>query len=160
MGQEYIFLVKVSKIFIVFGEIKNNLILSKVIQFWETKELKLMILHQEFLDHNDQKSLVKDNNPFIEEHQVESLKQALNYLENADGLIMCDANLTGENIIKAALTQGIPSIAVQSPFVEELLPQEFHFNEENTEKVLDFFIRNIAKFELSSIKEHLLTHYD
>ena len=64
------------------------------------------------------------------------------------------------NIIKAALTQGIPSIAVQSPFVEELLPQEFHLNEENTEKLLDFFIRNITKFELSSIKEHLLTHYD
>ena len=84
----------------------------------------------------------------------------MTYLDNADGLIMCDANLTGENIIKAALTQGIPSIAVQSPFVEELLPQEFHLNEENTEKVLDFFIRNIAKFELSSIKEHLLTHYD
>ena len=73
---------------------------------------------------------------------------------------MCDANLTGENIIKAALTQGIPSIAVQSPFVEELLSQDFHLNEENTEKVLDFFIRNISKFELSSIKEHLLTHYD
>ena len=104
--------------------------------------------------------MIKDNNPFIEEHQVESLNQALNYLDNADGLIMCDSNLTGENIIKAALTQGIPCMAVQSPFVEELLPQEFHLNEENTEKVLDFFIRNIAKFELSSIKEHLLTHYD
>ena len=149
-----------SKIFIVFGEIKNNLILSKVIQFWDTKELKLMISPQEFLDHNYEKSLIKDNNPFIEEHQVESLNQALNYLEKADGLIMCDANLTGENIIKAALTQGIPSIAVQSPFVEELLPQEFHLNEENTEKVLDFFTRNIAKFELSSIKEHLHSHYD
>ena len=149
-----------SKIFIVFGEIKNNLILSKIIQFWETKEHRLIILHQEFLDHNYQKSSIKDNNPFIEEHQVESLNQALNYLKNADGLIMCDANLTGENIIKAALTQGIPSMAVQSPFAEELLPQELHLKEENTEKMLDFFIRNIAKFELSSIKEHLLTHYD
>ena len=149
-----------SKIFIVFGEIKNNLILSKVIQFWETKEHRLIILHQEFLDHNYQKSLIKDNNPFIEEHQIESLNQALNYLENADGLIMCDANLTGEYIIKAALAQGIPCMAVQSPLVEELLPQEFHLNEENTEKVLDFFIRNIAKFELSSIKEHLVTHCD
>jgi len=84
----------------------------------------------------------------------------LNYLENADGLIMCDANLIGENIMKVTLTQDIPCMAVQSPFVEELLPQEFHLNEENAEKVLDFFIRNIAKFELSSIKEHLLTHYD
>lgn len=149
-----------SKIFIVFGEIKNNLILSKVIQFWETKEHKLIILHQEFLDHNYQKSLIKDHNPFIEEHRVESLNQALNYLENADGLIMCDASLTGENIIKAALTQGIPCMAVQSPLAEELLPQEFHLKEENTEKVLDFFVRNIAKFELSSIKEHLLNHYD
>ena len=93
-----------SKIFIVFGEIKNNLILSKVIQFLETKEHRLIILHQELLDHNYQKSLIKDNNPFIEEHQVESLNQALTYLDNADGLIMCDANLTGENIIKAALT--------------------------------------------------------
>ena len=149
-----------SKTFIVFGEIKNNLILSKVIQFWETKEHRLIILHQEYLDNNHQKSLIKDNNPFIEEHQVESLNQALNYLENADGLIMCNANPTGENIMKAAVTQGIPCIAVQSPLVEELLPKEFHLNEENTEKVLDFFIRNIAKFELSSIKEHLLTHYD
>ena len=149
-----------SKIFIVFVEIKDNLILSKVIQFWETKEHRLIILHQEFLDNNHQKSLIIDNNPFIKEHQVESLNQALNYLENADGLIMCNANLTGENIMKAALTQGIPCIAVQSPLVEELLPQEFHLNEENTEKVLDFFIRNIAKFELSSIKEHLHSHYD
>jgi len=150
----------VSKIFIVFGEIKDNLILSKVIQFWETKEHRLIILHQEFLDNNHQKSLIIDNNPFIKEHQVESLNQALNYLENADGLIMCNANPTGENIMKAALTQGIPCIAVQSPLVEELLPQEFHLNEENTEKVLDFFIRNIVKFELSSIKEHLHSHYD
>ena len=149
-----------SKIFIVFGEIKNNLILSKIIQFWETKEHRLIILHQEYLDNNHQKSLIKDNNPFIKERQVESLNQALNYLENADGLIMCNANPTGENIMKAALTQGIPCIAVQSPLVEELLSQEFHLNEENTEKVLDFFIRNIAKFELSSIKEHLLIHYD
>ena len=149
-----------SKIFIVFGEIKDNLILSKVIQFWETKEHRLIILHQEYLDNNHQKSLIKDNNPFIKEHQVESLNQALNYLENADGLIMCNANPTGENIMKAALTQGIPCIAVQSPLVEELLPQEFHLNEENTEKVLDFFIRNIAKFELSSIKEHLHSHYN
>ena len=149
-----------SKIFIVFGEIKNNLILSKVIQFWETKEHRLIILHQEYLDNNHQKSLIKDNNPFIEEHQVENLNQALNYLEDVDGLILCDASLTGENIIKAALTQGIPSVAVQSPFVEELLPQEFHLNEEHAEKVLDFFIRNIAKFELSSIKEHLHSHYD
>ena len=149
-----------SKIFIVFGEIKDNLILSKVIQFWETKEDRLIILHQEFLDNNHQKSLIIDNNPFIKEHQVESLNQALNYLENADGLIMCNANPTGENIMKAALTQGIPCIAVQSPLVEELLPQEFHLNEENTEKVLDFFIRNIAKFELSSIKEHLHSLYD
>ena len=149
-----------SKIFIVFGEIKNNLILSKVIQFWETKEHRLIILHQEFLDNNHQKSLIKDNNPFIKEHQVESLNQALNYLENADGLIMCDTNLIGENIMKAALTQGIPCMAVQSPLVEELLPQEFHLNKENTEKVLDFFIRNINKFELSSIKEHLHSHYD
>ena len=149
-----------SKIFIVFGEIKDNLILSKVIQSWETKEHRLIILHQEYLDNNHQKSLIKDNNPFIKEHQVESLNQALNYLENADGLIMCNANPTGENIMKAALTQGIPCIAVQSPLVEELLPQEFHLNEENTEKVLDFFIRNIAKFELSSIKEHLHSHYD
>ena len=149
-----------SKTFIVFGEIKNNLILSKIIQFWETKEHRLIILHQELLDHNYQKSLIKDNNPFIEEHQVENLNQALNYLEDVDGLILCDASLTGEDIIKAALTQGIPSMAVQSPFAEELLPQEFHLKEENTEKVLDFFIRNIAKFELSSIKEHLLTHYD
>jgi hypothetical protein len=160
LGQEQIFLAKMSKIFIVFGEIKNNLILSKVIQFWETKEHRLIILHQEFLDHNYQKSLIKDNNPFIEEHRVESLNQALNYLENANGLIMCDTNLTGEKIIKAALIQGIPSMSVQSPFVEELLPQEFHLNEENTEKVLNFFIKNITKFELSSIKEHLLTHYD
>ena len=83
-----------SKIFIVFGEIKNNLILSKIIQFWETKEHRLIILHQECLDHDYQKSLIKDNNPFIEEYQVESLNQALNYLKNADGLIMCDANLT------------------------------------------------------------------
>jgi hypothetical protein len=150
----------VSKIFIVFGEIKDNLILSKVIQFWETKEHRLIILHQEFLDNNHQKSLIKDNNPFIKEHQVESLNQALNYLENTDGLIMCVANSTGENIMKAALTQGIPCMAVQSPLVEELLPQEFHLNEENTEKVLDFFIRNITKFELSSIKEHLHSHYD
>jgi len=150
----------VSKIFIVFGEIKDNLILSKVIQFWETKEHRLIILHQESLDNNHQKSLIKDNNPFIKEHQVESLNQALNYLENADGLIMCDANLIGENIMKAALTQGIPCMAVQSPLVEELLPQEFHLNKENTEKVLDFFIRNINKFELSSIKEHLNSHYD
>jgi len=150
----------VSKLFIVFGEIKNNLILSKVIQFWETKEHRLIILHQEFLDHNYQKYLIKYNNPLIEEHQVESLNQALNYLENADGLIMCNANPTGENIMEAALTQGIPCIAVQSPLVEELLPQEFYLNEENTEKVLDFFIRNIAKFELSSIKEHLHSHYD
>jgi len=150
----------VSKIFIVFGEIKDNLILSKVIQFWETKEHRLIILHQEFLDNNHQKSLIIDNNPFIKEHQVESLNQALNYLENADGLIMCDANLIGENIMKAALTQGIPCMAVQSPLVEELLPQEFHLNKENTEKVLDFFIRNINKFELSSIKEHLHSHYD
>lgn len=149
-----------SKIFIVFGEIKDNLILSKVIQFWETKEHRLIILHQEYLDNNQQKSLIKENNPFIKEHQVESLNQALNYLENADGLMMCNANPTGENIMKAALTQGIPCIAVQSPLVEELLPQEFHLNEENTEKVLDFFIRNIAKFELSSIKEHLHSHYD
>ena len=149
-----------SKIFIVFGEIKNNLILSKIIQFWETKEHRLIILHQEFLDHDYQKSLIKDNNPFIEEHQVENLNQALNYLEDVDGLILCDANLTGENIIKAALTQGIPSMAVQSPFAEELLPQELHLKEEDTEKMLDFFIRNIAKFELSSIKEHLLIHYD
>ena len=149
-----------SKIFIVFGEIKDNLILSKVIQFWETKEHRLIILHQEYLDNNQQKSLIKENNPFIKEHQVESLNQALNYLENADGLIMCNANPTGENIMKAALTQGIPCIAVQSPLVEELLPQEFHLKEENTEKVLDFFIRNIAKFELSSIKEHLHSHYD
>ena len=149
-----------SKIFIVFGEIKNNLILSKVIQFWETKEHRLTILHQEFLDHNYQKSLIKDNNTFIKEHQVENLSQAMNYLENADGLIMCDANLTGGDIIKAALTKGIPCMAVQSPFVEELLPQEFHLNEENVERVLDFFIRNVAKFELSSIKEHLITHYD
>ncbi len=149
-----------SKIFIVFGEIKNNLILSKIIQFWETKEHRLIILHQEFLDHNCQKSLIKDINPFIKERLVENLNQALNYLEDVDGLIVCDANLTGENIIKAALTQGIPCMAVQSPFVEGLLPQEFHLNEENTEKVLDFFIRNIAKFELSSIKEHLLTHFD
>jgi len=117
-------------------------------------------LHQEFLDHNYQKSLIKDSNPLNEEHQVENLNQALNYLEDVDGLILCDASLTGENIIKAALTQGIPSIAVQSPLVEELLPQEFHLNDENTEKVLDFFIRNIAKFELSSIKEHLVTHCD
>ena len=149
-----------SKIFIVFGEIKDNLILSKVIQFWETKEHRLIILHQEYLDNNHQKSLIKNNNPFIKVHQVESLNQALNYLENADGLIMCNANPTGEKIMKAALTQGIPCIAVQSPLVEELLPQEFHLNEENTEKVLDFFIRNIAKFELSSIKEHLHSHYD
>ena len=149
-----------SKIFIVFGEIKNNLILSKVIQFWETKEHRLIILHQELLDHNYKKSLIKDNNYFIEEHQVESLNQALNYLENADGLIMCDADLTGENIMKAALTQGIPCMAVQSPFVEGLLPHEFHLNKENVERVLDFFIRNVAKFELSSIKEHLITHYD
>ena len=149
-----------SKIFIVFGEIKNNLILSKVIQFWETKEHRLIILHQESLDHNYQNSSIKANNPFIEEHQVESLSQAENYLDNAEGLIMCDANLTGENFIKAALTQGIPCLAVQSSFVEELLPHEFHLNEENAEKVLDFFIRNIAKFELSSIKEHLLAHYD
>ena len=149
-----------SKIFIVFGEIKNNSIISKVIQFWQSKEHRLIILHQEFLDHDYLKSLKKDNNALIEEHQVESLNQALNYLENADGLIMCDANLIGEYIMKATLTQDIPCMAVQSPFVEELLPQEFHLNEENTEKVLDFFTRNIAKFELSSIKEHLLTHYD
>ena len=153
-------MVKLSKIFIVFGEIDNNSVLSKVIQFFEARELRLIILHQELLDYQSKEYLIKGKNPFIEEHQVQSLKQALNYLENAEGLIMCDANPTGENIIKAALTQGIPCVAVQSPFVEELLPQEFHFNEENTEKVLDFFIRNIAKFELSSIKEHLLTHYD
>lgn len=153
-------MVKLSKIFIVFGEIDNNSVLSKVIQFFEARELRLIILHQELLDYQSKEYLIKGKNPFIEEHQVQSLKQALNYLENAEGLIMCDANQSGEHIIKAALTQGIPCIAIQSPLVEELLPQEFHFNEENADKVLDFFIRNISKFELSSIKEHLHSHYD
>ena len=149
-----------SKVFIVFGEIENNLILSKVIEFWGAKELKLIILHQELPNHQCSEFLIKEHNPFIEEHQVESLKEAFNYIENANGIIICDTNPSGESMMKSSLIKGIPCIAVKSPLVEELLPSEFHLNELNTDKVLDFFIRNIAKFDLSSIREHLHFHYD